>query len=107
MTASTDRKDADGKILRERIAEACEMYTTLGTLGALRSESNRLVVTELSNAFVREGASARVRLPVDSGVFAEVVYASESSRRSGVSLTRSGPQRANEIGRGLKRFSCT
>jgi len=76
------------KSVKERISEACEIQTNLRTLGALRSDVNRRIVADASNAFVKEGTSKKLRLQVDAGVFVEVIYTSKQDAKSGLTLTK-------------------
>lgn len=76
------------KSVKDRVSEACEIHANLRKIGALQSETNRKEISRAGNAFICKGDSETLKLRVESGVFAKVVYTARANKPSGVSLTR-------------------
>lgn len=72
------------KEIQQRLQESMQMHARLQSIGALVDEKNRDVLKQASNAYVKDGESASLKLRIDSSSNALVVFSAKG--KCGVAL---------------------
>jgi len=72
------------KDLQQRLEESKQMHERLYNIGALVDERNRDILKKASNAYVKDGEASSLKLRIDGGSKALVVFSAKG--KCGVAL---------------------